>query len=205
MKIDADKVSAREIYMRMISLISPRPIAWVSSVSAGGVSNLAPFSFFSGVGANPPSLVFSVVNRRDGSKKDTLLNIEATGEFVVNVVSFRLAERMNQTSAEFPASESEFERCGLTKILAERVKAPRVQEAAAHMECMRDRIVPVGKGPLAAHLIIGRILLMHVDDAVLNEAGEVDPEKLDTIGRMGGACYARTCVRFNMERPPRPL
>ena len=116
MIVDPEKLSIREMYRYLIGAICPRPIAWVSSISTKGVHNLAPFSFFTGVTANPPTLVFSPVNRRDGSKKDTIRNIEAHPEFVVNVVSFEQAKAMNQTSAEFDYEVSEFEACGLTAI-----------------------------------------------------------------------------------------
>lgn len=202
MKVDPATAAARDVYRLMINLITPRPIAWVSTLSPRGISNLAPFSFFNGVAANPPTLVFSVVNHRDGSKKDTVRNIEAGSDFVVNVVSFPARAEMNATSEELPYEESEFQRCGLTPAPAERVQAPRVKEARACFECVLHQIVPVGQGPLAANLIIGRIVLVHVDDGVLDGQGNVDPEALDTIGRMGGDGYALTRDRFRLPRPP---
>src|SRR6185503_2724433 len=122
MQIDPAATAPRDFYRLMIGCIVPRPIAWVSSVSPRGVPNLAPFSFFNGVAANPPTLIFSPVNRRDGSKKDTVLNIEKTPEFVVNVVSFDQAAPMNACSEEFPYETSEFEKCGLTPLASEKVK-----------------------------------------------------------------------------------
>lgn len=201
MRIDPAAIPIRDMYRMMISVITPRPIAWVSTVSPRGIPNLAPFSFFNGVAANPPTVVFSPVNRRDGSKKDTILNIEQTPEFVVNVVSFGQAEPMNDTSAELPYEESEFEKCGLTPLPGEKVKPPRVKEAKVHLECVLHQIVHVGEGPLAANLVIGRIVLMHVDEAVLGADGLPDPQKLDTIGRMGGEAYARTTDLFELPRP----
>lgn len=201
MKIDPAQVAPRDLYRLMIGLITPRPIAWVSTLSAGGLANLAPFSFFNGVSANPPTLVFSVANRRDGSKKDTILNIEATGEFVVNIVSFSERHAMNATSEEFPADVNEFQRCGLTPLPSERVKPARVRESKAHLECVVHQIVQVGQGPLAGNLVIGKILLAHVDDAVLDAKGNVDPAALATIGRMGGQTYATTNDRFDLPRP----
>jgi flavin reductase (DIM6/NTAB) family NADH-FMN oxidoreductase RutF len=185
----------------MISCITPRPIAWVSTVSPHGVTNLAPFSFFNGLGANPPAVMFSPVNRRDGSRKDTVLNVEATRQFVVNIVSAAVADRMNCTSAEYPYEVSEFERCGLTPVASVKVRPPRVAESLVQMECVLHEIVRVGEGPLAANVIIGRIVLLHAADSVLNEAGEIDPDRLDTIGRMGGNLYGRTRDRFAMDRP----
>jgi flavin reductase (DIM6/NTAB) family NADH-FMN oxidoreductase RutF len=201
MVIDPENNPAHEVYRHMTACITPRPIAWVSTVSPGGITNLAPFSFFNGVGANPPAVMFSPVNRRDGSRKDTILNIEAIGEFVVNIVSDKLAQLMNGTSAELPYEISEFEKCGLTASPSLKVRPPRVKETAVHMECVVHQIVYVGRGPLSANVVIGRIVLLHADDAVLDASGQIDPQKLDTIGRLGGALYSRTRDRFVMERP----
>jgi flavin reductase (DIM6/NTAB) family NADH-FMN oxidoreductase RutF len=203
MDLDPAAIAPNDTYKVMIALITPRPIGWVSTLSPAGVPNLAPFSFFNGVGAHPPTVVFSVVNRRDGSKKDTLLNVEANGEFVVNIASYDLREAVNGSSVELPYEVSEFERCGLTPAPSLRVRPPRVREAKAHMECVVHQIVVVGEGPLAASLVIGRILLIHVDDAVLDAEGRVAPAALDTIGRMGGDSYARTTEQFALPRPRR--
>lgn len=201
MIVDPSKLPVRETYRFMISVITPRPIAWVSTVSPRGIPNLAPFSFFNGVAANPPTVVFSPVNRRDGSKKDTVLNIEKTPEFVVNVVSFDQAAPMNACSEEFAYEVSEFEKCGLTPLPSEKVKPPRVKEAKVQIECVLHQIVHIGEGPLAANLVIGRIVLMHVDDSILGADGLPDPRKLDTIGRMGGELYSRTTDLFELPRP----
>jgi flavin reductase (DIM6/NTAB) family NADH-FMN oxidoreductase RutF len=202
MIIDPAATPAREFYKYMISVITPRPIAWVSTLSPRGITNLAPYSFFNGVGANPPSIVFCPVNRRDGSKKDTLVNIEATKEFVVNVVPYALAGPMNDSSAEVPYEDSEFTLTGLTPSPSMKIKAPRVKEAPVHMECVLHQVVSVGEGALGANIVIGRIVWMDVADEILNAQKEVDPAKLDTIGRMGGMLYSRTTERFELPRPP---
>jgi flavin reductase (DIM6/NTAB) family NADH-FMN oxidoreductase RutF len=201
MVIDPENSPPQVVYRHMTACITPRPIAWVSTISPAGITNLAPFSFFNGVGANPPAVMFSPVNRRDGSRKDTILNVEATGEFVVNIVSDKLAELMNGTAAELPYEISEFEKCGLTASPSLKVRPPRVKEAAVHMECIVHQIVYVGRGPLSANVVIGRIVLLHADDAVLDADGQIDPQKLDTIGRLGGSLYSRTRDRFVMDRP----
>jgi flavin reductase (DIM6/NTAB) family NADH-FMN oxidoreductase RutF len=205
MKVDPIAAGARDAYRLMVELVTPRPIGWVSTLSAAGVDNLAPFSFFNAVGANPPALCFSVSNRRDGSVKDTIRNIEATGDFVVNVASYDLREAVNASALELPYEESEFAHCGLTPAPSVRVRPPRVAESKAQFECVVHQIVRVGEGGLAANLVIGRIVYIHVDDRVLNEVGHVDPAKLDTIGRMGGDGYARTTDLFAMARPMRPV
>src|SRR5271154_330187 len=147
MTINTESTPSRDVYRHMIACITPRPIAWVSTISPGGVPNLAPFSFFNGVGANPPAVVFSPVNRRDGSRKDTVINIEANRQFVVNVVSEPMASRMNHTSAELPYEVNEFEVCGLTPLPSVRIQPPRVKEAPVQMECELFEIVRVGHGP----------------------------------------------------------
>lgn len=204
MLINPADIPPHEFYRYLVQVITPRPIAWVSTVSPGGVPNLAPFSFFNGVGANPPSVVFSPVNNRKGEKKDTLRNVEANGEFVVNVVSHALAQRMNQSAYEYGYEVSEFEQAGLTATPSERVAPPRVAEAPVSMECEVMQVVPVGDGPLAANLVVGRVVMMHLAEGVSNADGVVDPAVLDTIGRMGGADYSTTRDRFAMPRPTAP-
>ncbi|HVU18760.1 MAG TPA: flavin reductase family protein [Candidatus Didemnitutus sp.] len=201
MVLDFTTLPPRESYSWMIHAITPRPIAWVSSVSAAGVTNLAPFSFFQGVCANPPTLLFVGANDRTGRKKDTVLNVEQVPEFVVNIVPFRLRDTMNQTSASLPYGESEFEKFDIPTAPSTRVRPPRVAGAPVSFECVLDRIVRIGDGPLAGNVVFGAIKLAHVDDAVLGADGRIDPAKLDTIGRMGGDLYARTTDRFAIERP----
>lgn len=201
MLLDFEQLSPRDRYAWLINIITPRPIAWVSTVAADGKTNLAPFSFFQGVCANPPTLLFCVANDRTGKKKDTLVNVEQVPEFVVNVVPYALREPMNQSSAMLPHGDSEFEKFGIPTAPATQVKPPRVAASPVALECRLDRIVRVGEGPLAGNIVIGRILCVHADDRVLNAEGGLDPAKLDLIARMGGDLYARTTERFAIERP----
>ncbi|MFI5357433.1 MAG: flavin reductase family protein [Opitutales bacterium] len=201
MRLDFTRLPARDAYRWMTAMILPRPIAWVSTISADGKTNLAPFSFFQGVCANPPTLMFVPVNNRQGAKKDTVRNIEAVPEFVVNLVSHALGETMNQTAALLPYGESEFERYGIAAAPAEKVRPPRVAAAPVAFECALDRIVCIGEGPLAANVVFGRILAAHVSETVLDAAGHIDTRKLDLIGRLGGDGYATTRDTFAMERP----
>lgn len=203
MRIDFSQLPAREVYHWMTATILPRPIAWVSTVSGEGKSNLAPFSFFQGVTSNPPTLMFVPVNTREGAKKDTLRNIEQVPEFVVNLVPFALAEKMNATAALLPYGESEFEAFGIAGAPSERVRPRRVADAPASFECALDRIVQIGEGPLAANVVFGRILLLHVGEAMLGPDGRPDAGKLDLIGRLGGESYTRTTDRFALKRPDR--
>jgi flavin reductase (DIM6/NTAB) family NADH-FMN oxidoreductase RutF len=203
MQLDFTQLPPRDAYAWMIGTIMPRPIAWVSTVSLEGKTNLAPFSFFQGVTSNPPTLMFVPVNARDGTKKDTVRNIEQIAEFVVHLVPFALAEQMNSTSAMLPYGESEFEKFGIAATPSTRVRPPRVAVAPVAFECALDRIVSIGEGPLAANVVFGRILLAHVNDAVLGADGRPDAGKLDLIGRLGGESYTRTTDRFSISRPDR--
>ncbi|HEX5132325.1 MAG TPA: flavin reductase family protein [Candidatus Krumholzibacteria bacterium] len=189
-----------EFYSWMIRCIAPRPIAWVSTISRDGITNLAPFSFFTAISTDPPTLCFAPGRHGNGAKKDTLLNIEATGEFVVNLVPEELAEAMNVTATEYPHGVSEFSEAGLTPLASERVKVPRVAESPIQFECERYQIVQVGPdGAGGAALVIGKILLLHVDDALLTN-GKVDYDRYHPLGRLGGMEYSRTRDHFVMLR-----
>src|SRR5438067_10335481 len=159
----------------LVGVVTPRPIAWVTSVDPEGRVNLAPFSFFNAFGANPPVVVFSPTNRRDGSKKDTLLNVVATGEFVVNAAVAPLAEQVNRSSKELPPGESEVEYVGLHTTPSVKVKPPRLVESPVSLECRLHTLLPIGTGPIAGNLVVGEVLAIHVADRVLDERGRVDP------------------------------
>jgi flavin reductase (DIM6/NTAB) family NADH-FMN oxidoreductase RutF len=203
MRIDFTGLPAREAYQWMTSSILPRPIAWVSTISPDGRVNLAPFSFFQGVTANPPTLMFVPVNNREGGKKDTVRNIELVPEFVVNLVPFALASRMNDTAALLPYGESEFAAFGIEAAASVKVRPPRVAASPVSFECSLDRIVHVGEGPLAANVVFGRILAAHVRDDVIGEDGYPDAAKLDLVGRLGAEAYTMTRDTFSLARPDR--
>ena len=201
MLLDFSKMPAREVYGWMTSAIAPRPIAWVSTISADGRTNLAPFSFFQGICANPPTLMFTGANDRTGKKKDSIVNVEQVPEFVVNVVPYALAGPMNASAATLPYGESEFAAFNVATTPSTRVRPPRVAAAPVAFECTLHQIVDVGEGPLAAHVVFGRIHLVHVSDAVLGADGRIDAAKLDLIGRLSGDWYCRTTERFVVQRP----
>ena len=203
MQIDPTESSVREIYTLMVQLITPRPIAWVSSVSKAGVTNLAPYSFFNGVGANPPTVVFCPANQRDGSPKDSLRNVLETNEFVVNVVSSDDAALMNQSSANYDSEVSEFEAIGIETLESEKVTPPRIASSRAQFECRLLQHIELGTGPSGANVVIGEIVLLHVADSIISD-GIVDPAKLDNIGRLGGKAYTKTTDRFELDRPTAP-
>jgi flavin reductase (DIM6/NTAB) family NADH-FMN oxidoreductase RutF len=201
MQIDVAGTPVVDVYHMLVGVVTPRPIAWVTTVDPAGRVNLAPFSFFNAFGANPPVVVFSPTRRRDATKKDTLLNVEATGEFVVHASVASLAEKVNQSSKEIPPGESEIELVGLHTTPSVKVKPPRLTEAPVAMECKVRQIVPVGDGPIAANLVIGEVLMIHVDDAVLDAQGKPDPRKLRTVARLGGDYWCHTTDLFEQKRP----
>ena len=183
----------------LVALINPRPIAWVTTVGEDGILNAAPFSFFMPVGMDPPTLAFSLTGRRGGVKKDTHRNIEFSGEFVVNMVTPELAERMNICGFDFPPSVNEIERAGLSTVPSEKVKPPRLAETPASLECRLDRIVQIGEEGVGATLIIGQVLVAHVPDEVIRD-GEVDCSRLTLLSRLGGEYYSAPRDIFQMER-----
>jgi flavin reductase (DIM6/NTAB) family NADH-FMN oxidoreductase RutF len=199
--IDPLQAGYLNVYKLLIGAVVPRPIAFVSTVSADGIPNLAPFSFFTAVSANPPVVCFCPV-RRPGANpyKDTLSNILATREFVVNVVSEEFAEKMNACSADFPPEVDEFKASGLTPIASDLVKPPRVAESHIHMECKLYLTIEFGELPGSGNLVLGEIVRFHVDDQYFDDF-KIDLDKLRPIGRMAGATYARTMDRFDMLRP----
>ena len=201
MQLDLTTLPPRDAYQWLTHSILPRPIAWVSTISADGCANLAPFSFFQGVTGHPPSLLFVPVNDRHGVAKDTVKNIQQVPEFVVNVVPNALVEAMNATSAELPYGESEFEKCGVETAPSLVVRPPRVARAPVSFECVLHQIVQVGQGALAGNIVIGLIKMVHADDSVIASNGFPDPGKLDLVGRIGGDGYARTRERFDLKRP----
>jgi flavin reductase (DIM6/NTAB) family NADH-FMN oxidoreductase RutF len=203
MDIDPASMPARERYGLLIGSILPRPIAWVATINEKGQTNLAPFSFFTGITAEPMSVCFAPVNDRHGKEKDTLVNIRATKQFVVNLASEDTAKQMNETSAAYPYGVSEFEKVGLTPVKSLKVKPPRVKESKIAMECELIQIVHLSEGPLGGNLVIGKVVMFHADDAVWN-GGSLRHEDLKAIGRMNGAWYTRTQDAFELKRPENP-
>jgi len=191
-------------YGYMVGSIVPRPIAFVSTVNKAGRRNLAPFSFFTVASVDPPVVCFSPLIRGDGEKKDTLKNIEETGEFVLNIVSESFVEGLNKSAAEVDSDVDEFVLGGLTPVPSDLVKPPRVKEAKIHFECKLRDIIRFGDKIFAGNLVLGDILLIDVDESVITEVGGlklIDPYKLQSLGRMAGAAYARTTDLFDLERP----
>jgi flavin reductase (DIM6/NTAB) family NADH-FMN oxidoreductase RutF len=201
MTIDVAAAEVVAVYRALIGVVAPRPIAWVTTLDDQGRVNLAPFSFFNAFGANPPVVVFSPTLRRDRSKKDTLLNLETIPEFVLNAAVEELAEQVNASSAELPHGQNEAEYAGLTLQPSVKVRPPRVASSPVHLECVVRQIIAVGDGPIAANLVIGEVIYIHIEDSILDSQGLVEPRKLRTIARLGGSYYCRSTDLFEMERP----
>jgi flavin reductase (DIM6/NTAB) family NADH-FMN oxidoreductase RutF len=196
--IDPAATAPTNIYKLLIGAVVPRPIAFVSTVSPEGVANLAPFSFFTVASANPPVLCFTASYREP--RKDTLVNVRATGEFVVNIVSEEIAERMNVCSGEYAYGVDEFELACLTAIPSDLVRPPRVKESHVNMECKLLQTIEVSNQRLGGTLILGEVVRFHIDDEIVEDF-RIDAGKLAAVGRMAGNTYARTTDRFDMVRP----
>lgn len=201
--IDPKSVTQVDLHQFMLACISPRPIAFASTMDAEGRPNLAPYSFFNAFSSNPPVLIFSS-NRKasDNTTKDTLHNVRETGEVVINAVNFSMTRQMALASIEYPPEVNEFEKAGFTPIPSTLVRPFRVAESPAQMECRVREIITLGDQGGAGHLIICDVLLIHINEAVLDERGRVDPHKIDLMGRMGRFYYVRASGEaiYNIEQ-----
>ncbi|MFG3694356.1 flavin reductase family protein [Stutzerimonas stutzeri] len=200
MQLDFSALTPAERYRWLTSTVTPRPIAWVSTRSREGISNLAPFSFFQVISSDPPTLLINV-GLKDGMPKDTARNAQDTGELVVQLVGAEQAEAMNASAAALPHGISEFEHCGIGSEPAQLVNVPRVCAAPIAFECRVAQILPYPAESPNCQLIFAEVLLAHVDDKVLDERGRIDPARLDLVGRLGGISYTYTRQRFEMIRP----
>lgn len=200
MLFECDKTSSENIYKLLVSTVVPRPIAWVTTRDIDGTVNAAPFSFFNAVSGNPPVVAIGIGGRAPGDVKDTGGNIRRTGEFVVNLVSNALAEKMNVTAIDFGKDVNELAESGLTTAPSSKVKPPRIAESPVSFECERLVIVEVG---VDRAVILGKVIAIHVADQFVLDAAKcyVDTPNLELIGRMHGrGWYARTTDRFDMPR-----
>ncbi|MFZ0808398.1 MAG: flavin reductase family protein [Candidatus Sulfotelmatobacter sp.] len=207
MDIRTSDIPHSELYGILLNSVAPRPIAWVSTVSATGQPNLAPFSFFNAVCVGPPLLAFAPGLRPsrqgkvgEGEAKDTLRNIRETKEFVVNIVTYELLEAMNITSGEYDPSVNEFELAKVTPMPSKVVEPPRVGESPVSFECQLHQILDFSSAPTSSSLVIGEVVFIHIDDAHIKN-GKLDRNSLDLIGRMGGIQYTRTTERVELARP----
>ena len=199
-EIDPLSLDDRRRYGRLISVVQPRPIAWVSTVDLQGRRNLAPFSFFTGITAKPLTVCFCPVRNRHGVKKDTLLNIEETKQFTVNLATESNAKQMVATSEDVPRGVDEFQLAGVTPVDSLKVKPARVKESPVSLECELHSIVTISEGALGGNLVIGKVVHIHIDDALWN-GGAFTHRELKPVGRLGGAWYSTSKDDFELPRP----
>lgn len=203
MEIASSTLLWKSVYKILIGSIVPRPIGWISTVNEEGQPNLAPFSFFNAVCANPPTVLFCpMVRSIDTQPKDTLQNVRSTGEFVVNIVSGALVEKMNASSIEAPSDLNEFEYAKLTTAPSLSVKPPRVAESPIHFECKLKEVVEISNEPGGGSVVIGTILHIHIDESVLIGEDKINLSILQPVGRLAGNSYVRVTDMFELERPP---
>lgn len=187
------EVSTGKLHGYLLSAISPRPIAFASTVDDLGNVNLSPFSFFNVFSANPPILVFSPARRvRDNTTKHTLENILINKEVVINIVNYDMVQQMSLSSTEYPAGVNEFLKSGLTEVASDIVKPPRVQEAPVQFECKVNDVIALGNQGGAGNLIIAEVVKLHIKETILDADGKIDANKIDAVARMGGNWYNRS-------------
>ena len=187
------EVSTGKLHGYLLSAVSPRPIAFASTVDDLGNVNLSPFSFFNVFSANPPILVFSPARRvRDNTTKHTLENILITKEVVINIVNYDMVQQMSLSSTEYPAGVNEFLKSGLTEVASDIVKPPRVQEAPVQFECKVNDVIALGNQGGAGNLIIAEVVKLHIKETILDADGKIDANKIDAVARMGGNWYNRS-------------
>jgi len=206
MELDPAALPHARLYQFLISAIVPRPIAFVSTRSRDGHDNLAPFSFYMGVGSDPPMIALSI-SARGGGLKDTARNLEETGEFVVHAATEELALAINEASGEWAPEVDEFARTGLAKAPSTKVAPPRVRDAAFALECRVHTVVPLGNAPREVRLVIGEVVWIHAQEAVLDglpDAPRVDAERLKPLARLGRNLYTTLGRVLAMDRPKAP-
>lgn len=201
MEIDFSLLGPQECYKWLSCTVTPRPIAWVSTCSRDGVSNLAPFSFFQIICDKPPTFMVNIALKDDGQPKDTLRNIEETGELVIQLVSAVQGEMMNLSSASLGEEVSEFDYAGIESVPSKLIKPLRVQAAPVSYECRLAQIIPYPSENPRWYTVYAEVLLAHIDDQVLDENGRLDSLKLDVLGRLAGNSFCYTREQLELVRP----
>ncbi len=202
MELNPNTLSHQSLYKILTGAILPRPIGWISTLSADGVPNLAPFSFFNVVCSAPPTVLFCAsIRNSDGGKKDTFHNVKATGEFVVNIVTEELLEAMNLTSIEAPPEFNEMEFAKLTPAPSLTVKPPRVKESPIHFECRLNQIIEISDKPGGGAIVIGTVTHIHAEDRVMVGQDKINLKELKPVGRLMASGYVRVTDIIELERP----
>lgn len=206
--INPKEVPVAQFHAYLLGAVSPRPIAFASTVDAQGLVNLSPFSFFNCFGVNPPLLIFSPARRgRDNTTKHTYENVLAVPEVVINIVNYAMVQQTSLASTEYPKGVNEFAKAGFTETASTMVKPPRVTEAPVAMECKVLQVIQTGDSGGAGNLVICQVLLMHINEDILDDDGRIDPFKLDAVARLGGDWYCRVQGNsiFKVPRPSEKL
>ena len=204
LKINPQEVSIAELHGHLLGAVGPRPIALTSTVDASGNPNLSPYSFFNVFSANPPIAIFSPARRvRNNTTKHTLENVLDNKDVVINLVSHKMVQQTSLSSTEYAKGVNEFDKAGFTAIASETVKPFRVKESPVQLECVVNEVIALGNEGGAGNLVICEIKLIHIDESILNEAGKIDPNKIDLVGRMGGNWYCRASqdAIFEVKKP----
>ncbi|MDC0096898.1 flavin reductase family protein [bacterium] len=202
--IDPKAVSTAALHGYMLGAVTPRPIAFASTIDSAGNVNLSPFSFFNVFSANPPIMIFSPARRgRDNTTKHTYENVLQVKEVVINIVNYDIVQQMSLSSTEYGKGINEFEKAGLTPLASQTIKPPRVAESPVQFECRVNEVISLGTEGGAGNLVICEVLKMHINEAVLDADGKIDPVKLDAVSRMGGNWYSR--AKQGMFEVPKPL
>ncbi len=201
MKIDPSQLDWKEAHELLVGAVLPRPIAFVSTIGEDGINNVAPFSFFTSISVKPAYVGFSIGRYREGRKKDTLVNIEFSKDFVINVVTEELVDAMNQASKDYPSNVDEFKEIGITPVKGDLVKSPIVAESPVNMECRLVKTLEFGEPPRINNFVIGEVLRVHVRDDILIDNIIIKADRLKAVGRLGEELYCRTTNMFEKKRP----
>ncbi|WP_163970353.1 flavin reductase family protein [Oceanobacillus halotolerans] len=199
MEISTTDCTSKEVYKLLSGTVVPRPIAFVATKSKTGIDNLAPFSFFTPVSSEPPTIMFSI-GKRNGKKKDTLINIEQHREFTINIVTEDIARAMHHTAADFRADVSEFAEAGLTPVQATMLDCMAVKEAPIHMECTLEQVIPVGKNDM----VLGRVVHFRIEDGLYMDPYKINHDILKPLGRLAGNAYSYTRDFVELKREVDP-
>ena len=207
LSLNPGDIPVPKLHGYLLGSVAPRPICFASTVDAEGNVNLSPYSFFNVFSANPPVMIFSPARRvRDNTVKHTLENVHETGEVVINIVTHAMVQQMSLSSTEYDKGVNEFVKAGFTEIASEVVRPPRVKESPAQFECKVKDIIALGEDGGAGNLVISEVVRLHIDEAILNEQGVIDPAKLDPVSRLGGNWYGRASKGlFEVAKPLRTL
>ena len=205
--ITPKEISTAKLHGYLLSAVSPRPIAFASTIDKDGNVNLSPFSFFNVFSANPPILIFSPARRvRDNTTKHTLENVLKTKEVVINIVNFEMVQQMSLSSTEYPNGVNEFVKAGFTQVASDMVKPPRVGESPVQFECKVNDVIALGAKGGAGNLIIAEVVKLHIKESILDAEGKIDAVKIDTVARMGANWYNRSKEgMFEVLKPIRTM